>query len=228
MQPGRVYIGRLPNHSGPVFVRKRRKSFANPFGVPSVTSIFARPQPQTVDYQYTSTAVYRPPPPVYMMPAPAQIVQPPHHNHSPRSIPALHVGSFDLPGTIIAIRWRQARPRVRLSAGNVSSSILQVKNPTRLNGHVGRRSSKKLAEEGVTDPTRPMSGAARLVRKIAESIIATGLGTMVEGNTDRLLQVPAQVPRSTSSDGLRNANGPKPDDDNNRRALRRMSALLAV
>ncbi|KAL8921255.1 MAG: hypothetical protein Q9172_004135 [Xanthocarpia lactea] len=79
MQSGRVYVGRLPNHSGPVFVRKRRKSFANPFGVPSVTSIYGQ-QHYAPDYQCTTTAVYQPPPPPlpYMIPAPpAQVVQAP-------------------------------------------------------------------------------------------------------------------------------------------------------
>ncbi|KAI4256056.1 MAG: hypothetical protein L6R42_006424 [Xanthoria sp. 1 TBL-2021] len=75
MQPGRVYIGRLPNHNGPVFVRKRRKSFANPFGIPSVTSVYGAQQ-YPPDYQCTTTAVYQPPAPSYVMPAPPpQMVQ---------------------------------------------------------------------------------------------------------------------------------------------------------
>ncbi|KAL8689691.1 MAG: hypothetical protein Q9224_004585, partial [Gallowayella concinna] len=83
MQPGRVYIGRLPNHSGPVFVRKRRKSFTNPFGVPAITSIFASPERPQVDYQCTNTAVYQPPPPAYMMQAPMQYSQPPQYLPQP-------------------------------------------------------------------------------------------------------------------------------------------------
>ena len=75
MQSGRVYIGRLPNHNGPVFVRKRRKSFANPFGIPSITSIHAA-QRYVPDYHCTTTAMYQPPPPTYVMPAPStQVVQ---------------------------------------------------------------------------------------------------------------------------------------------------------
>ncbi|KAL8776967.1 MAG: hypothetical protein Q9213_008064 [Squamulea squamosa] len=74
MQPGRVYVGRLPNHNGPVFVRKRRKSFVNPFGVPSVISNYA-PQQYPPDYQCT---MYQPPPPPYIVPAPqAPVVQVP-------------------------------------------------------------------------------------------------------------------------------------------------------
>ncbi|KAL8679646.1 MAG: hypothetical protein Q9186_004107 [Xanthomendoza sp. 1 TL-2023] len=83
MQPGRVYIGRLPNHSGPVFVRKRRKSFTNPFGVPAITSIFASPERPQIDYQCTNTAVYQPPPPAYMMQAPMQYSQPPQYLPQP-------------------------------------------------------------------------------------------------------------------------------------------------
>ncbi|KAL8993162.1 MAG: hypothetical protein Q9169_006559, partial [Polycauliona sp. 2 TL-2023] len=75
MQSGRVYVGRLPNHNGPVFVRKRRNTFANPFGVPSITTVHAA-QHYLPNYQPTTTAVYQPPPPTYAMPAPAtQMVQ---------------------------------------------------------------------------------------------------------------------------------------------------------
>ncbi|KAI4101528.1 MAG: hypothetical protein LQ339_005025 [Xanthoria mediterranea] len=75
MQPGRVYIGRLPNHNGPVFIRKRRKSFANPFGVPFVTSVHTAPH-YPPDYQSITTALYQPPAPTYVIPAPPpQMVQ---------------------------------------------------------------------------------------------------------------------------------------------------------
>ncbi|KAL8805870.1 MAG: hypothetical protein Q9200_005250 [Gallowayella weberi] len=72
MRSGRVYVGRLPNHSGPVFVRRRRKSFANPFDVPAITSIVASPESPPS----TTTVVYQPPP-TYMMQAPTQYIQPP-------------------------------------------------------------------------------------------------------------------------------------------------------
>lgn len=55
MQSGRVYVGRLPNHDGPVFVRRRRTSFANPFGVPSVTSLWAPPS-----YENAASTIYQP------------------------------------------------------------------------------------------------------------------------------------------------------------------------
>lgn len=81
MQPGRVYVGRLPGHSGPVFVRRRKKSFCNPFGVPSVTSIW--PQP-AIDYQHAATTICQPQPPQSVLLAqpptyatPPQVVQPP-------------------------------------------------------------------------------------------------------------------------------------------------------
>lgn len=84
MQPGRVYVGRLPSHAGPVFVRRRRRSFANPFGVPSVTSLWAPPPPPPMEYQCATTTIYQPQPqpsmivaqqPTYA--APPQVVQPP-------------------------------------------------------------------------------------------------------------------------------------------------------
>lgn len=59
MEIGRTYIGRLPGYSGPVFVRRRRKSFANPFGIPSITSIFA---PAPMNYQYQNAVVCQPQP----------------------------------------------------------------------------------------------------------------------------------------------------------------------
>ena len=40
MEPGRVYVGRLPGYKGPVLVRRQKKRFCNPFGAPEVTSIF--------------------------------------------------------------------------------------------------------------------------------------------------------------------------------------------
>ena len=71
MEPGRVYIGRLPNYAGPVLVRRRRSSCWNLFGTPSVTSVYASPPAPQVTYQYNPPAVYQPPPPPY-----TQIVQP--------------------------------------------------------------------------------------------------------------------------------------------------------
>lgn len=80
MQFGREYIGRLPGHRNPVFVRRRRQSFRNPFGVPDIASISTLRQPHSMDhYLYLSPAVYVPPPPspVMLSQAPAiQIIQP--------------------------------------------------------------------------------------------------------------------------------------------------------
>ncbi|KAL9005773.1 MAG: hypothetical protein Q9188_001439 [Gyalolechia gomerana] len=87
MQPGRVYVGRLPGHSGPVFVRRRKKSFCNPFGVPSVTSIW--PQP-AIAYQHAATTICQPQPPQSVLVAqpptyatPPQVVQPPPYLQLP-------------------------------------------------------------------------------------------------------------------------------------------------
>lgn len=111
MEPGRVYIGRLPNHNRPVFVRRRKHSFLNPFGVPSVTSIYASAPTTPMEYQYNTAVVCQPspPPPVlisqpptYM--TPAQVVQPPPHaqigttitttttrsDHQPQQAPSKH------------------------------------------------------------------------------------------------------------------------------------------
>lgn len=63
MQPGRVYVGRLSGHNGPVFVRRRKTSFRNPFGVPSVTSIWAQPAASPMEYQHASTVVCQRQPP---------------------------------------------------------------------------------------------------------------------------------------------------------------------
>ncbi|KAL8987865.1 MAG: hypothetical protein Q9177_002983 [Variospora cf. flavescens] len=84
MEPGRVYVGRLPNHNGPVLVRRRRKSFTNPFGVPSVASLWAPPRAPSLDYQNTITAIYQPQPQSQTLIAqpriyttPPQVVEPP-------------------------------------------------------------------------------------------------------------------------------------------------------
>lgn len=63
MQSGRVYVGRLPGHSGPVFVRRRKKSFRNPFGVPSITSLWAQPAASSMDYRHPTTVIYQQQPP---------------------------------------------------------------------------------------------------------------------------------------------------------------------
>lgn len=80
MEFGREYIGRLPGHRNPVFVRRRRQSFRNPLGVPEIASISTVRQSNSMDrYLYLTPAVYIPPPPspVTNSQAPAvQIVQP--------------------------------------------------------------------------------------------------------------------------------------------------------
>ncbi|KAL8733994.1 MAG: hypothetical protein Q9166_001755 [cf. Caloplaca sp. 2 TL-2023] len=174
MQPGRVYVGRLPNHNGPVFVRKRRKSFANPFGIPSVTSIFAPPQIPQLDYQYSPTAVYRPQPP-----------------------------PSDLRGTTTAIRWHRERTRVRHCAGSARNSIPLVKSSMRSNEHDGRRGSVGLAKGGVTDPILLTNGLVLRARKSGRGITGTGLQTTVRGIGDLVSQVLVPVQGSTSSDSLK-------------------------
>ncbi|KAL8934944.1 MAG: hypothetical protein Q9211_004963 [Gyalolechia sp. 1 TL-2023] len=94
MRPGRVYVGRLAGHSQPVFVRRRRKSFRNPFGVPSVTSIWAQPAASPMDHQYATTIVCQPQPPpsvIVAQPpayaAPTQVVQPPPYLQLPPQPP---------------------------------------------------------------------------------------------------------------------------------------------
>ncbi len=92
MQPGRVYVGRLPNHDGPVFVRRRRKSFANPFGVPSVTSLWAAPresQSPAIAYyqQHPQCSMMVTQPPTYTLPP--QVVQPPAYLGLPPPAPAV-------------------------------------------------------------------------------------------------------------------------------------------
>ncbi|KAI4286479.1 MAG: hypothetical protein L6R35_004266 [Caloplaca aegaea] len=95
MEPGRVYVGRLPNHNGPVLVRRRRKSFTNPFGVPSVASLWAPPRAPSLDYQNTTTAIYQPQPQSQMLIAqpriyttPPQVVEPPAYLGLPPLQPA--------------------------------------------------------------------------------------------------------------------------------------------
>lgn len=84
-------MGRLPNHEGPVFVRRRRKSFANPFGVPSVISLWAPREcqsPATTYYEQqpqSSTMVTQQP--TYTVPP--QVVQPPAYLGLPPPAPVV-------------------------------------------------------------------------------------------------------------------------------------------
>ncbi|KAL9008204.1 MAG: hypothetical protein Q9173_006647 [Seirophora scorigena] len=81
MEPGRIYVGRLPNHHGPVFVRRRRKSFTNPFGVPSVTSLWAPPRAPSLDYQCATTTICQQQPQPSML-----ITQPPPYITAPQVV----------------------------------------------------------------------------------------------------------------------------------------------
>lgn len=90
MQPGRVYVGRLPGHSGPVFVRRRKKSFCSPFGVPSVTSIFAPPAASPMECHCNTATICQPQPPLPVFIAqpsayttPPQVLQPPPYLQLP-------------------------------------------------------------------------------------------------------------------------------------------------
>lgn len=88
MEPGRVYVGRLPNHNGPVFVRRRRKSFINPFGVPSVTSLWAPPRAPSLDYQCATTTICQQQPQRSML-----ITQPPSYITAPQVVePPAYLG----------------------------------------------------------------------------------------------------------------------------------------
>lgn len=88
MQPGRVYVGRLPGHTQPVFVRRRRNSFRNPFGVPSVIPIWAPPRPPAMEYQSATTMVCQ------KQPQPSLLVtQPPVYTASPHVVePPAYLG----------------------------------------------------------------------------------------------------------------------------------------
>ncbi|KAL8721152.1 MAG: hypothetical protein Q9225_002110 [Loekoesia sp. 1 TL-2023] len=215
MQSGRVYVGRLPGHGGPVFVRRRKKSFCNPFGVPSVTSMFAPPTASPMEYQCNTATICQPQPPspvfiaqasAYTTPPQAQPPQLQLHtmnfslNKLPPSTPALHVGNFDLLGTSTAIHWRQARLQGLPFAENVSSSTRQVKNLMKLNVPAGRRGSARLADKSIASPIHPMSGAARLVMKSAEDIIAIGPQTKAEGIEEPPSQVQVSALGSTLFD----------------------------
>ncbi|KAL9022153.1 MAG: hypothetical protein Q9185_000667 [Variospora sp. 1 TL-2023] len=115
MEPGRLYVGRLPNHNGPVLVRRRRKSFTNPFGVPSVASLWAPPRAPSLDYQNTTTTIYQPQPqnqmliaqpPIYTTPPP--VVEPPAYLGLPPSQP---VGT-----TTTTITTTEAQPTLNTSS----------------------------------------------------------------------------------------------------------------
>ncbi|KAL8970785.1 MAG: hypothetical protein Q9197_003620 [Variospora fuerteventurae] len=115
MEPGRVYVGRLPNHNGPVLVRRRRKSFTNPFGVPSVASLWAPPRAPSLDYQNTTTTIYHPQPQNQMLIAqppiyttPPQVVEPPAYLGLPPSQP---VGT-----TTTTITTTEAQPTLNASS----------------------------------------------------------------------------------------------------------------
>ncbi|KAL8946823.1 MAG: hypothetical protein Q9222_006831 [Ikaeria aurantiellina] len=173
MQPGRVYVGRLPGHSGPVFVRRRRKSFFNPLGVPAITSIVAPP----MDYQYTSNAIYQPPQPTYVQPA--QIVQP-TQLLPPAPAAPLHTAVT----TTTTHHEHPEKCPVPHSAGSVSSNIPQVRNLTKLNGHDGGEESKSLADGVVIDLTHLMNGAAHRARKNGATVTGTGPLLELLGNGD--------------------------------------------
>ncbi|KAL8798562.1 MAG: hypothetical protein Q9182_006559 [Xanthomendoza sp. 2 TL-2023] len=219
MRSGRVYVGRLPNHSGPVFVRRRRKSFANPFGVPAITSIIASPERPPIDYQCTTTAVYQPPPPAYMMQAPTQYIQPPQYVPQPADTTTTTVTTTVEP---------QPQPSSSskyscASCGKFRSpSTLQVKNSMTLNENVGRRRSRRLATGGVIDLTRLRSGVVRRVRRSAEGIAVPGPQTTDEGKEGHLNQLLRPAQGFTSSGGPSSAEGLKSDDDNNIPALQRI------
>ena len=90
MQTGRVYVGRIRGHDGPVFVRRRRKSFRNPFGVPSMTSIWTQPVASPMEYQYSTPTICQPhsSQPIYVtQPPPPQIVQQPPYLQLPSPQP---------------------------------------------------------------------------------------------------------------------------------------------
>ncbi|KAL8860139.1 MAG: hypothetical protein Q9178_003403 [Gyalolechia marmorata] len=223
MQSGRVYVGRLPNHSGPVFVRKRRKSFANPFGVPSVTSIYGA-QHYAPDYQCTTTAVYQPPPPPlpYMIPAPpAQVVQVP----PPADATTTTVTTTVEPQPPPASSKHSCASCGKFRSASVSSNALQARNSMTWNEHIGNDGNVRAAERSSTDPIPPTNGLVPPAKKSGGDTIGTDHRREVGGIKDPISQAQAPVRRFTSCGGLKS--DPKRDVDNEP-APQRMSASFAI